>query len=74
MTVEERARQILENSGRKQNWVADQMNKLDPTLGMTPAKISATMTGHREMSVPEFLAFCEVTGTEPNDFRVSPAC
>ena len=73
MNVADRAKAILEKTGRKQKWVADQMAALAPTLEMTPSKLSQTLTGKRTMTADELVVFCKVTGADLAAFLAESA-
>lgn len=73
MSIAAKAREILQNTGRSQTWVANEMNRIKPALRMNVKKLSATLQGHRSMSGEEFLAFCMATQTNPADFLANVA-
>ena len=60
------ARQIIDDSGRKQSWVADQMN-------ISRSALNLILNGKRSMTADELIAFCIATETDPRDFMPKPA-
>ena len=68
MTINERMKQIIKSEGRTQKWILEEMNRTDPQLNLNPAIFSAIITGKRGVTGDELLAFCKVTGKNPNIF------
>lgn len=68
MNVEPAVRNIIKDKGLRQTWVVDQMNRIDPTLGMSKVKLSAIVCGGRKMTGDELIAFCVATNTSPDYF------
>lgn len=73
MNVEPAVRGIIENRGLRQVWIVDQMNRIDPNLGMSKAKLSSIVCGGRKMTGDELIAFCLATNTNPDYFCVAAA-
>lgn len=73
MNVEPAVRGIIKNRGLRQIWVVEQMNQVDPNLGMSKAKFSAIVCGGRKMTGDELIAFCMATNTNPDYFCVAAA-
>ncbi|MBR2122104.1 MAG: helix-turn-helix domain-containing protein [Lachnospiraceae bacterium] len=68
MTVSETIREILSQEGRTQIWVVDKMNEIMPELGMDRSRFSGIVTGHRNMTADELLAFCKALEISPDVF------
>lgn len=73
MNVEPAVRGIIKKRGLRQIWVVEQMNQVDPNLGMSKAKFSAIVCGGRKMTGDELIAFCMATNTNPDYFCVAAA-
>lgn len=71
MNVEPAVRGIIKNRGLRQTWVVEQMNRVDPNLSMSKAKLSAVVCGNRAMTGDELIAFCMATGVSPDYFCVA---
>lgn len=65
MTAEQNAAKILTETGRKQSWLVDRMNSINPAIKMSCSKMSETLRGKREMTADELVAFCIATETKP---------
>jgi len=63
-------RQIIENKGLRQVWIAAQMNRINPELNMDGNKLSAIVCGIRRMTADELIAFSEVMETNPDYFCI----
>lgn len=68
MRTNETVQKLMEQEGRTQTWVAQEMNKVNPEIKMTNVKLSAIVTGRRTMSGDEMLAFCRAMRTSPDVF------
>ena len=68
MRTNETVQKLMEQEGRTQTWVAQEMNKMNPEIKMTNVKLSAIVTGRRTMSGDEMLAFCRAMRTSPDVF------
>lgn len=68
MNVEPAVRGIIKARGLRQTWIVEQMNQVDPNLGMSRAKFSAVVCGNRTMTGDELIAFCMATGINPDYF------
>lgn len=68
MNVEPAVRNIIRDKGLRQTWIVDQMNLVDPALGMSKVKLSAIVCGGRKMTGNELIAFCVATNTCPDYF------
>lgn len=68
MNINEEMKRIIKEEGRTQKWVLQEMNKMDPSINLNDAKFSAIMTGRRNVSAEEFLAFCQVVRRSPEIF------
>lgn len=67
MNTERKARALITNSGRKQSWIVQEMNRISPGLKMTPSKLSESINGKREMSADELVAFCTAINAQLSD-------
>lgn len=61
-------RELIRQKGLRQVWVVDQMNRIDPSLNMSPVKFSAIVCGGRKMTGDELIAFCMATNVSPDYF------
>lgn len=68
MKINDTVKKIMEKEGRTQKWLAREMNDVDPDIKMTNVKLSAIVTGRREMSGDEMLAFCKAMKVNPDVF------
>ncbi len=68
MKTNETVKRLIEQEGRSQAWVAQEMNRVNPEINMTNVKLSAIVTGRRIMSSDEMLAFCRAMKTSPDVF------
>ena len=68
MRTNETVQKLIEQEGRTQTWVAQEMNRIDPEIKMTNVKLSAIVTGKRIMSSDEMLAFCRAMRMSPDVF------
>jgi len=68
MRTNETVQKLIEQEGRTQTWVAQEMNRIDPEIKMTNVKLSAIVTGKRIMSGDEMLAFCRAMRMSPDVF------
>lgn len=68
MRISEAVNRIIEQEGRSQKWIAEEMNRADPDIKMTNVKLSAIVTGRRTMSGDEMLAFCRAMQISPDVF------
>ncbi len=68
MRTNETVKRIIEQEGRSQKWLAEEMNRADPDIRMTNVKLSAIVTGRRIMSGDEMLAFCRAMQISPDVF------
>lgn len=68
MAIVDIMRDMIENEGRTQRWVADRMNTACPEIEMNEQKLSALLTGKRKLSSDELLAFCKAMGISPDIF------
>lgn len=68
ISLNETMKKIICEQGRKQSWVIERMNEVNPNLNLNPSKFSAIMSGIRSVSADELLAFCQVTGVSPDVF------
>lgn len=68
MAINEMVLHIILEHGVKQKWVAEQMNRDNPTLAMNRNKMSAIIGGNRKMSGEEFISFCRVMRVNPDVF------
>lgn len=66
MSVNEAIRNVIDDSGRTQVWVAAKINSIDPKLNMTKAKLSAALNGKRKISGDEFIALCKALEISPD--------
>ena len=68
MLINETVKRLLKEEGRTQTWVAQEMNRIDPSIDMTNVKLSAIATGQRKMTGDEMLAFCKAMRRNPDEF------
>lgn len=68
MRTSDGVKKLIKDKGLRQTWVVDQMNRVDPTLGMSRVKLSAIVCGGRKMTGDELIAFCMATNTCPDYF------
>lgn len=64
---------IINNKGLRQVWVAEQMNRVNPNLNMNKVKLSSIVCGVRKMTGDELVAFCVATNTSPDYFLETSA-
>lgn len=62
------AKDLIEQQGRTQVWVAKKMQDINPELKMDAIKINAVLTGNRRMTGDELLAFCMALEINPDEF------
>lgn len=68
MRTNETVQKLMEQEGRTQTWVAQEMNRIDPEIKMTNVKLSAIVTGRRTMTGDEMLVFCRAMRMSPDAF------
>ena len=68
MRASDGVKKLIKDKGLRQTWVVDQMNRIDPTLGMSKVKLSAIICGNRKMTGDELIVFCVATNTSPDYF------
>lgn len=67
-SISDTTRKVLKEQGRTQKWAAERMNEINPKLDMNKTKLSAIVTGNRQMSGDELLAFCMALEINPDVF------
>lgn len=66
MKIEDRLKNIINESGRSQLWIVEKMNTLQPNLSMNKDKLSSIVRGKRKMTADELLIFCMALGISPD--------
>ena len=66
MSVNEAIRNVIDDSGRTQVWVAAKINAINPSLNMDKSKLSASLNGKRKISGDEFIALCKALEINPD--------
>ena len=57
---------IIEETGRPQTWVANKVNAICPSVNMSVKTLNAALHGRRKISGDEFLALCRVLEINPD--------
>ncbi len=68
VSVADTAKRVLDEQGRTQVWVINQMNSIHPALEMDRNKLSSILTGKRKMTGDELIGFCKALQISPDEF------
>lgn len=66
MKIEDKIKNIIDESGRSQLWIVEKMNTLQPNLSMNKDKLSSIVRGKRKMTADELLIFCMALEISPD--------
>lgn len=64
----ETLKKLIEQNNRTAAWVVTKINEIDPDIKMTKSKLSRILSGNRQISVEELIAFCWSLDVSLDDF------